>query len=285
MAIIRGGSPFGEIRGKIGASVFSRNAAGQIVRAYAIPVNHNSLAQRLSRNTLSSASAMWCTIGNDEKAAWNSFAKDPVRYAPLYKMNAGGINGQNAFVALYSEVQKNNSLGLGTILTPTGLTPQNYTFNALPPMFPNDGTVEGSPVLSASASTTVDTNAELVKVNVTLNLDPGLTQGKQIAPGDKLKNAHGDPIGFGVYISTPKKNEPNYVRRMEKKIGTSGIPKNEGTTPVSLGTTFMFEVSRPITDFWKFPQEGEVILVTIVSITETGNPRKVFDTIDTVNYV
>ncbi len=39
MAIIRGGSPFGELRGKLGGSVFSRNNAGQIVRAYVVPVN------------------------------------------------------------------------------------------------------------------------------------------------------------------------------------------------------------------------------------------------------
>ncbi len=113
----------------------------------------------------------------------------------------------------------------------------------------------------------------------------GLIAGKEIPANDFLKTGHGDPVGLAAYISSTKKNLPNYVRRMSAKIGTTGIPKNEGSTPVALPATVTFSVSRPVSDFFKTPEENLIVRVNIVTITSAGNPKKVAEYDAVVNWL
>ncbi len=143
-----------------------------------MPVNHRTLAQQLARTTFGVGAAMWCTASDEQKNAWNLFSTDPVRYSPLYKMNAGGIKGQNAFVALWSEVQKNNALGYGNITAPAGLTATPYVFDYDPPAQPNDGTLLGAPILGATGTVEVNQTTGNITVTTSLDMDPGLIAGK-----------------------------------------------------------------------------------------------------------
>jgi hypothetical protein len=74
MAII---SPiFGEMRGKVGGSVYSRNKGGPYVRMHAVPTNPNSARQQSTRNWLQWAAEGWNgVLTAAQRAQWNEFAE------------------------------------------------------------------------------------------------------------------------------------------------------------------------------------------------------------------
>jgi len=67
---------FGEMRGKLGGNVFSRNKGGPYVRMHAIPTNPNSTRQQATRAWLATCAAQWKTVlGDTERGQWNEFAE------------------------------------------------------------------------------------------------------------------------------------------------------------------------------------------------------------------
>lgn len=66
----------GDIAGKVGNLVFTRNRYGPVLRRRAVPVNVKSTAQRVSRGNMSGAAAYWRqTIGGTgSQLAWDTFA-------------------------------------------------------------------------------------------------------------------------------------------------------------------------------------------------------------------
>lgn len=71
----------GDIRGKIGSSVFSRNKGGAYIRTKVTPVNPKTPAQQLVRQNFGQNSKKWSgTLTQSQRDAWNAFAaSNPVR--------------------------------------------------------------------------------------------------------------------------------------------------------------------------------------------------------------
>lgn len=71
----------GDIRGKIGSSVFSRNKGGAYVRTKVTPVNPRTAKQQQVRQNFGQNSKAWSgTLTDAQRAAWNAFAaSNPVR--------------------------------------------------------------------------------------------------------------------------------------------------------------------------------------------------------------
>lgn len=283
MARIVGGSAIGELRGKLGNFVFSRNQAGPIVRQYVVPVNHRSNAQMLSRNLLSEASAVWCTLPDEIKEMWNNFAKDPVRYTPIYKMNHGGISGQNAFVGAYVAAQKVNAIGLGITTIPAGLTAVQHSLPYIePPDEPVDGTISGQPLQIQTVIFAIDETNGQIKAEIELKTITGVTGPfTVIPPGDMLKDGHGNPVGFKVLFSTTKKDKPNFSKKMVREIGGTGLLRNDTTDPIDV-PTIKFTVTRPVEEFFTTPVPGTEVDITIAMISKIGIQRKIIQATTTV---
>lgn len=72
MAKIKLSAIVSEMRGKLNGSVFSKNRGGAYLRTKVTPVNPQSLAQGLVRNTLTNLSQAWRGLTEAERTAWNS---------------------------------------------------------------------------------------------------------------------------------------------------------------------------------------------------------------------
>lgn len=60
--------------GSIGGTTFSHNRFGMYTRARRVPVNPNTTAQQLARNSLATASAAWRALTAPQRAAWEAYA-------------------------------------------------------------------------------------------------------------------------------------------------------------------------------------------------------------------
>jgi hypothetical protein len=91
----------GEISGKLGGKVYSRNRWGAYVRELAIPVQPQTSYQVLQRGRISSSSAGWRALTAGQRLQWNGYAAMVTRTdrlgTPLQ------YNGFTAFMLLNSE--------------------------------------------------------------------------------------------------------------------------------------------------------------------------------------
>jgi hypothetical protein len=148
----------GDISGKIGNLVFSRNRYSPTIRRRAVPVNTRTSTQRKTRGFLSAASAYWRQViapsGND--IAWNAFAANFPLHQGKGTKSAVTVTGQAFSVAINT---MRSLLGLSAISSPPDTwgtdQPSGVTAAAI-------GTT--SIIISAIAGVTVDASmAVLVK--------------------------------------------------------------------------------------------------------------------------
>ncbi len=75
MALYRPGPIVSEIRGSIGGSTFSRNAAGQYIRQRSNPVNPNTDRQQAVRTLLGAVAQRWSSVLDAaQRTAWDTYA-------------------------------------------------------------------------------------------------------------------------------------------------------------------------------------------------------------------
>lgn len=265
----------GEARGRLGSVVFSRNSAGAYVRVFVQPVNHRSTKQVNHRQAFGMASALWSTLSNAEKVEWHNYAKDPVRFAPVYAMNMGGINGLNAYIAHQIECYHGNTLqGNVTAINsvPVGLShkPTTLVVPTVPPALPVDGTIFGRPI-NFTCAITAGTN---YTITTTITPIGGVSNPISVPPATTLKDGHGNDITFAVYISTTKKNHPNYTKKMVKKIVSTGRIENNTQNAINVTSFSIVSQYNPSNNF-TFPQSGDIVDVTLALISVNGQARKV----------
>ena len=113
MAIMRPGPLAGQLSGRVGGIVFSRNRGGDYVRNGPSPVNPQSAYQSAVRNAMALASAGWDNATDDNRAAWRSWANDhPVQNRIGESIR---LQGNAAFVSLNARLAY---LGTAIVLTP-----------------------------------------------------------------------------------------------------------------------------------------------------------------------
>lgn len=278
-------SPFiGEASGKLGSIVFSRNNAGPYIRNYVIPVNHRSIAQQAIRGRFAQAAALWSTLSNEQKQAWNDYATNPTRFNPIRKMNYGGIKGQQAFISHYVEtmdiIAKAPSLQVVTS-TPPGLgqTALATSYPTNPPAVPVDGTIKGAPIEiipmgPITVSTTSNTISGMFQVNIVA--PPGGATGPAevpIMPNEILKDGHENNITFGFYISDPKKNYPNYAKKMTKKIFQTPLITNPTSNPINVQNfQLSFSFDNSVRGYYQFPNNN-LVDVTCFMLSDIGHGK------------
>lgn len=98
MAKVKPGALIGDIRGKVGGSVFVKSIGGLIVRNLSMPVNPNSEFQSARRNTTANLQWEWQRLTQEQRDCWVEWTKlnpiTQIRDSDLF------INAQQTFIKL-----------------------------------------------------------------------------------------------------------------------------------------------------------------------------------------
>jgi hypothetical protein len=175
--------------GKLGGSVFSRNAFGQYIRPYRMPINPKTNAQEIARAALSDGAKAWATLTEQDRAAWVEYAKT-VKYKDALG-NTYSPTGQNAFVGAFALRTDMD----GTAPDPASLVPV-YT------------RVPGSVGITSAAAS----NPNILVLGADLQLDPM----ESVVAGTRVR--------FRVYnltgLSNPSGSRSLLARVVEVPTGT-----------------------------------------------------------------
>lgn len=79
MAKIKLGTVVVGIRGALGGTIYSANAAGPYARAWARPTHERTQKQQQARRRYALAGAQWRALTSGQRAAWDTFAADPAQ--------------------------------------------------------------------------------------------------------------------------------------------------------------------------------------------------------------
>lgn len=119
MAIFTPGPVVGQISGRIGGSVYSRNRGGPYIRNGAIPTVSTSTYAENAKQRLAIYSAYWASLTSAQQLAWSNWAKqNPVTNRLGHKIT---LSGHMAFVQL--NVNINNAGGTPIIVPPVVAPP------------------------------------------------------------------------------------------------------------------------------------------------------------------
>jgi hypothetical protein len=266
-------SVFGELRGKLGGSVFARNQFGMYVRSHILPVNPNTIAQRRSRALFADAVQAYCSLSPTEKASWAEYARDPMRFNPLRFMNPGLYGGFHAFVSLYIAAARAAAVARPATGLPAH-TQDLYQITRTAPLLGVDGSIMlqegGFPLRLVSATVREDGRCE---VSITVDGHP---PGPLTLPAGKLMTQQGVPFGIGVWISTYVKNPRNRPARDEfVHVGNTYIPNFDAPAPFSAPLTISFTSPIDSSEYRYGLQPGNALRITVVQIGENGQLRKI----------
>jgi len=195
------GFTLGELRGKMGGLVFSRNKAGAYIRALVTPVNPQTVRQQTARYSFGNNSILFQALSSFQKNCWETFAR--THFNPLKGNSTGIYSGGNAFVALRSSVNQGNTYNT---LPTSAVGPDSYTMTS------SGYNIVTDPPSTPSSATIFTDNAQsypflleniAVNSNGRANFDLVL-QGVPIASIDtyqNFRNAEGHAFGIGLYMS------------------------------------------------------------------------------------
>lgn len=259
----------GELRGKLGGTVFSRNKSGAIVRAKVTPVNPQTVRQQTARFRFGNSSILYQGLTASAKSCWQVFAN--THFNPLKGNNTGIYSGGNAFVAMQQSVGQGNAyLRLPQITN----GPNNYTVTQVPytvlgasPAAPTSNTIMdnlGNPHPINISNISVDKNGE-VAFNISFD---------DVVPTSTLTyssfvNAENQNFGIGFYMSNNLKFEgakPNTALKLN--FSNTGVVTNltnsatPGPIPMNQPTQLITPNSVVEADIRDFPCVGDCVLVT-----------------------
>lgn len=100
----------GQLSGKSGSTVASRNRYGSYLRTKVNPVQPNTPAQTLARNRLALLATQYRTLSESQRLGWTNLGSQIVRYDSLG--NAYDLTGEQAYVMVNA-----NRLRTGTLVT------------------------------------------------------------------------------------------------------------------------------------------------------------------------
>lgn len=233
MAVIVGGSPLGELRGKMGGLIFSRNKGGQYVKAYAMPIDPASSAQINARTAFAQAISAFHTMNPTDKAGWQAFAS--AYFSSKNRGNVPGLHsGVNAFVGL-------RNISINMLRMQTDLADLVIEINGTPATLPAQGTPVISNIAPILPLQGVLDNGNYSIVGVTdMSFDSGTGvstftfqtawNSSPSAPtptastGSIFSDGEGQSVGFAVYASNLLAQAGTFVNNPDLiLLGSTGI--------------------------------------------------------------
>jgi len=274
MARIIGGSPLGEVRGKVGGLVYSANRAGQYIRAYRIPVNPRTLAQDRARSAFGTASGTYHHLSGSEKSSWQAFASGV--YSPKIGINVGQFSGFNAYTSLRAIVENCNAMNQvctgkmnGSALS-VPATFSDFLFTDTPPVY----TVQ--PAIAETATgralsvllSAADCDEE-GKFHVTYAIDGSPTGGSNI---EDFVDGQGKSLGFLIQISNPNPQPGMFYQNPYKyTLGATGIPSFAIADRTAVeNIEFISSTGIDRSDYQAFPFEDQYVKLSSFVVGKDG---------------
>lgn len=165
------GAIVSEVRGKIAATVFSKNKSGAVLRNRVTPINRKSPGQTEQRQTLAALSASWRGLTQAERDSWDSAAPNFPQSDNL---------GQTIFLTgaqLYSRCNANLILSGNAQIT---VAPAPTSFDVL--YFTSVTVTADDGVVSLAFAPTVPAGMEMV-----VRATPPISAGKSFVPDSSFR--------------------------------------------------------------------------------------------------
>lgn len=279
MAVILG-NPFGEIRGKLGGSIFSRNGSMAYIKQYAVPVNPNTIAQQSAREGLTIASKSYSSLGASVRAYWNEYAQN--KYVPRLGSHSNKYSGYQAYVALtcaayggYNKSREDSFQAEG-VCTEYDVAYSNFSYTISDPpkgskmsnLVAKDGTVYDMQLVNISMNQAGDVSFQISFVGC-----PECTEFTESL------DSNGNTTGFVVYCSNQVFNEGMFFKsQLRYCLGYwrpfrwENFPGAELTfNGITLTSWSGFNPS----DYITFPVDNDVVRLTLFTIDGTGQLARV----------
>lgn len=261
---------FGELKGKFGGLVASRNKYGAYIRALVTPVDPATVAQLAARSAFGNSSAQYHSLTPGQKAAWTGFGA--TAYQPAHP-KSDAYSGFNAFVGMRNSVT--NALRLltipvmTTVVGSTALTESftSFTPTQTPPSGPLIGDIVGDDGNYTQSLGAVTFNATTKAFTAQILNDA--PAGQNIT---NMEDSNGNPYGIGFYMSRAFTQEGMFVENPEETcLGV--VPSAEFTgmsDDVSGGYNVAFTSSIDPNDKQNYPVFGQVVQITARLISSYG---------------
>jgi hypothetical protein len=289
MARIKGGSPLGELSGKMGGFVFARNKGGAYVRQFVMPTDARSIAQLRARAQFAQAVSGYHTLTPLMKGEWQSFASQ--YFTSKNRGNVPGIHsGVNAFVSLRNSLLQLNHFqsapNININSTPATLvTLQDVTLITHPPTSVLEGVLdEGKYAFGSCTELNVKFTSGVVEFSFNTIATGGGASGPSPKTGSILRDGNGQNVGFNVYLSNPLIQDGVFVQNPAMTMIASTGLINQYTTASVITTNV--ELVIPITlDFsgiksgWVAGSRAEV---TVYMVNAQGQQVRVYSKMDTI---
>jgi len=284
MARIVGGSMIGELSGKMGGMVFSRNKSGQYIRKYAIPVNPNTGAQLTARASFAGAVGSFHSLTPAEKTLWQNFAQ--TAFNPKQGINTGQFSGINAYTAYNQAVIHSNKFKTSPTIAVNGsplagpFTFDDMVFNDTPPIFTVQPNLKefgtGNAITFSTLEGGVATDGSF---EIKLNLNPGLTGAPTLAG---LLDAVDHEVGFLVYMSEAHvQGGLFYNNPMKYLLGYVPFCDVDETDLVAVNDlTFTCSTVIDPANYQSFPNEGNFVRVSVYIADHKSGGLQCIGTLD-----
>lgn len=224
MAKILLGATLGDIRGKQGGTVYSRNRYTNYTRQKTTPVNPRSIKQTTVRNMFGTISANWRSLTPSEQQSWINLA-DQVKATNVFG-NSFVYTGFNVFMMGNQTLQ---TLGISTAVVKSA--------PAVPPALPNfEGVTISSTATAITAALTADGKSNVDNYFLQLQATPivsaslsnssvqnlyrNLTEPEWTVPTTTLTTNWEDV--FGAYNNLPGQAMYMRIRYVDRASGLYG---------------------------------------------------------------
>lgn len=284
------GFTYGELRGKIGGTVYSRNKSGAYARAKVTPVNPQTVIQQEARYRFGNMSILFQSLSEAQKGCWQNFAS--THFNPLKGNNTGIYSGGNAFVGLRQSAGQGNAKRVDPTGTAgaTALTFETSAYEETfePPQYAFGATLQDSlgGIREVSVAPLQLTNAGELAIN--LSIPSGATN--PTATINQFIDQEGQPWGLSAYVSNPLKFEgakPNTKLKANNwDTGIiSGIEKGAGPNGFTVADDVTIVMSTNVdSESQKNPLcVGDVIMVTIFGRSNLGAQKLMYSDYITVS--
>ena len=263
------GFTLGELRGKMGGIVFSRNKAGAYIRALVTPVNPQTVRQQTARYRFGNASILFQNLSANVKDCWETFAR--THFNPLKGNSTGIYSGGNAFVALFQSVGQGNQYE-SSISAVSGIAPVTVAINQYPLLTDSPSTPTSSTIKASDGNAyPLEISGISVFSNGSYSYALRMDQVPIVDPPtfEAFINAEDQPFGVGLYMSNNLKFEgakPNTALKLNfadsQVITAINITAGLAPIPGQQSVDIVGTNNIVLADIRDFPCVDDWILVT-----------------------
>lgn len=267
-------NPFGEIKGKLGGIVFTKNKAGQIARVYSANSKASSPAQKANRITFAQVSKAWRNLDVAEGQAWETYAQ--YVYSPLGKTNHGQYSGYNSFMAAQGAAINSNRWLCSCVgvmdgaLGSLGFTQRPFPAFKLPDEVSVQANLHDTNLPAKALSMPVCSLSHLGVLSCRIQWIPTVLTG---LAGVFFNDANALDYGFSFYMSDVMPSMKAKVKKPYKQLICSTGFMNV-TTPNLNGSHYidwLFTASPNMYDSIGYPSTGHIVQISCCVISRLGS--------------